>query len=217
MRILVVHRARVFADAIVQSLAGQPTISRIDAAYGGVECARALRSATYDIVLLTRSSLTNCSRLRRTGDIIPDPNRKRVVFASSMRPAVVAEALEAGMDGIIQINQSAEDIAQQLLEIHSGRVHVTEHPSLHKALLDDVDLIATKAIIVDDPVDLDIVRLVSKGLSDKEISALLHYSGQTIRNRISRLLRNSGIDNRTRLASIFLRQDYPRTPEVSSS
>lgn len=50
--------------------------------------------------------------------------------------------------------------------------------------------------------DLDrhILDLICIGLPDREIAAAVHASHQTVRNRVSSMLRRSNISNRTQLA-----------------
>lgn len=55
-----------------------------------------------------------------------------------------------------------------------------------------------------DQVDHDIAAMISSGMSDKEIADALYLSLQTIRNRVSRLLHDSGARNRTHLAMVYL-------------
>lgn len=52
--------------------------------------------------------------------------------------------------------------------------------------------------------DREIVGLIAAGRTDREISAVLHYSGQTIRNRVSKILQSSGLTSRTQLATTYL-------------
>lgn len=53
--------------------------------------------------------------------------------------------------------------------------------------------------------DLDILRHLARGATDKEIGAALHLSPQTIRNRVSRLLMVFNMSNRTQLAVLASR------------
>ena len=45
---------------------------------------------------------------------------------------------------------------------------------------------------------------IVEGLTDPEIAEKLHYAVQSIRNRVSRLLAESGARNRTHLVALFL-------------
>jgi DNA-binding NarL/FixJ family response regulator len=48
--------------------------------------------------------------------------------------------------------------------------------------------------------DRDILRLVARGLTNREIGAALHLSPGTVRNRVGRLLQKLGVARRTQIA-----------------
>ena len=58
--------------------------------------------------------------------------------------------------------------------------------------------------------NLAIVTLVAEGYSNEEIANKFHYSHQTIRNRLSDLLKNTGLSNRTELAVAWRRHEIER-------
>jgi DNA-binding NarL/FixJ family response regulator len=57
---------------------------------------------------------------------------------------------------------------------------------------------------ITDETDRKILLLISQGKFDKEISQELFLSVQTIRNRVSRILTESGARNRTHLAMLLM-------------
>lgn len=63
---------------------------------------------------------------------------------------------------------------------------------------------APNTIYVADETDREIVRLVAAGFADREIAEIVNYSHQTVRNRVSRILGESGARNRTHLACMYL-------------
>ena len=56
--------------------------------------------------------------------------------------------------------------------------------------------------IIFDPVDIAVIRHVADGRTNKEIAYMLNYSEGTIKNRISRILSNTGLADRTEI-SVF--------------
>ncbi len=56
-----------------------------------------------------------------------------------------------------------------------------------------------------DETNENILRLLAFGLSDKSIASALCLAPHTIRNRVSRMLRASDLENRTALALSYLR------------
>ena len=120
---------------------------------------------------------------------------------------IVVECIAAGMDAVISINQTPVEMVAQLVNVVAGRMHLANHPFAAHVIGELEEPSAFKTIAYHDAADIEIVRLVAAGLSDKEISQLVNYSGQTVRNRISRILQDSHIANRTQLATAFLRND----------
>ena len=59
-----------------------------------------------------------------------------------------------------------------------------------------------------DTVDMSILALLAIGARDEEISQSLHFSNQTIRNRVSKLLQVLDARNRTELALAWRRFVY---------
>ena len=56
-----------------------------------------------------------------------------------------------------------------------------------------------------DELDHSIARLAFEGLTNDEIASTVHYSHQTVRNRMSEILRVTGAHNRTELAFMWRR------------
>jgi DNA-binding NarL/FixJ family response regulator len=48
--------------------------------------------------------------------------------------------------------------------------------------------------------DREIAQLISQGLTDRDIAAAVHFSVQTVKNRVSKILTQVGAANRTQLA-----------------
>jgi len=123
----------------------------------------------------------------------------------------------------VAVVQHEPSVALHVLAAHSGAVGVidplqdwsTITDALHRAIalprtIDDAHRIWTEVerpltahdatIEMRDDMDRDIVDLVSLGLADREVAAAVHLAEQTVRNRLSRILEQSGLKNRTQLA-----------------
>jgi DNA-binding NarL/FixJ family response regulator len=55
------------------------------------------------------------------------------------------------------------------------------------------------------PRELEIVRLISEGLSNKEIGEKLYLTNGTVRNHISTILEKTGLEHRTQIAVQYLK------------
>lgn len=61
--------------------------------------------------------------------------------------------------------------------------------------------------------ELDVVRLVAAGLTDKEIGRALGISGITVRNHLQRIRQKLCLDNRTQIAVYAVRTGLAALPE----
>ena len=58
------------------------------------------------------------------------------------------------------------------------------------------------------PRELEVLRLLSQGLSDREIAALLSISPRTVSGHVTNLLNKLGVDSRTAAATLAVRQGW---------
>lgn len=206
MNILVVHRIEVFADALAAHLRGAPGVRHVGVAYGADQCAPALSHHAYDIVLITQAGMERCVRLRRAMQGQQLPRVKVVVATAGFNPGLVAEAQHAGMDAMVRLNQPIEGLASELAAVMAGTRRLDTDPGI-ESLARGPEWGGGPPIDYRDEVDIEIVRLLATGLCDKDIASRVYLSSQTVRNRVSRILRDSHIDNRTHLAARYLRHE----------
>lgn len=207
MKILVVHRTMMFADALAERLAAVEGVELAEAVYDVQQCVAALKKNDYDVLVMTRHSLERCSTARRSLSVTRVPFKK-IVVGSVISPTLRAEARANGMDAVLDINQPPIQLVRQIREVVEGRRGLEDTPSAGR---DDSDVVpgsfATRNVNYHDDVDRQIVRLLATGLYDKEIAAQVHLSSQTVRNRVSRMLKDSDLENRTQLAAMYLRHE----------
>lgn len=119
------------------------------------------------------------------------------IFAG--RPTVTAqqrsELQMSGFDDVVDVGMSPHSICEELESLVSR----------HRAGGEKVDNRHQSACEIDyrDETDKLITELVAVGRTDREISDNLFLAEHTIRNRLSRLMARSGIQNRTELALVF--------------
>ena len=111
----------------------------------------------------------------------------------------LCDCLEVNADDTT-ILDTLSDCARQCLH------HPTMSPFSERR---DLMLSAIRAGTVDET-DMMILGMLVNGDPDEEIAQTLHFSNQTIRNRVSDLLHNVKVDNRTQLANAWRNFCYQR-------
>jgi len=163
------------------------------------ELATVLMSTEIDVVV---SGLTFAPGLPVFG--------RRVARQSSLMFALVSDipsadarmvAEDHGFDVTIDLSGGIDSAGQALIEAF-GQFRRGELRPANNATSAERHCVSAIHVAADS--DKQIVGLIASGRSDREISAILSYSDQTIRNRVSKILQLSGLASRTQLATTYL-------------
>lgn len=207
MRILVFHRVALFAHSLAVHLTGVSGAVTAEVAVTEAELALMLARGDHEVVLFTRADMVRCLTQWRHHPDNAECAAVLVLAAPVVFPQLVAEARSVGIHAVLDVNLAADQFVAQLGEVVDGTRCLPDstpaNPRFGPALAWPPHTIDFR-----DATDIEIVRLLSTGLSDKEITGQLSISHQTVRNRLSRILRDSGLDNRTQLAAVYLRHEF---------
>jgi len=163
------------------------------------DCAQALavvaERADLDLILLDlampdMNGLAGLRALRELSPAVPV-----VILAASEEPADMRLAIDGGAMGFIPKSSTSEVMLDALRLVISGGVY------LPPAFLERFQAGKTSASSLDalglTPRHHDVLRLLGKGQSNKEIARVLGLAEDTVKHHISAILRALGVENRT--------------------
>lgn len=131
--------------------------------------------------------------------------RTRAVIASPLIDDVVKiRVAHRNFFDVIHTNTSSEDFIDSLRHIHDGSSSL-EHDSLWQRIPKPSG-VPNMSLGPKDHTDIAILDLVCIGLHDAHIAEALGFSLQTVKNRVSKMLARTGIENRTQLAWQYSQQ-----------
>jgi DNA-binding NarL/FixJ family response regulator len=130
------------------------------------------------------------------------PNARICIFTQHLKPEVMQRCLAVGTDGFLLKDMLPADFMRAVKTVAEGISYVD--PRVAGRILRR----RSEANSVSDELslrELDIVRLIADGLSNKEISARLFLSEKTIKNHTSRIFTKFGVSARTQVAVYALK------------
>lgn len=123
---------------------------------------------------------------------------RRVVASTMVDDVVKVKAAYNGFFDVLDLDEPMESLVDALRQIHAGTSRLAADRMWATVSRPGQRTDIAAAML--DQVDHTIIDLVSLGLSDQEIAHVVHLSRQTVRNRISKMLERSDLNNRTQMA-----------------
>lgn len=154
-------------------------------------------------VFLMDIQMPEMDGIEATKIIVSEGLGKVLILTTFDDDELVRQAVAGGASGYLIKNHTPEHLKQTIRSVYNG-VGVMEENLLGS--LTEVDLKAGRSFDASgySERELEIVKAVADGLSNKEIAAKLFISEGTVKNYISSILAKEGLSHRTALAVYYL-------------
>jgi DNA-binding NarL/FixJ family response regulator len=199
LNVLVVDDNRVIRDAVAALLLKEEGVQVVAATGLGSETLERIEQGRPDLVLLpalgTRTVELTRAITRRFNGI------RVVVFGIKELPEAVTEMIEAGAAGYVREDASVDEFRDVVRLAARGEARVA--PQIASSLFSRLAALAS-VLRADEraknvkltPRELEILRLVAEGLTNKEIAARLHVEQQTVKNHMHNILERLSLRRR---------------------
>lgn len=180
-----------------------PTIEVVASIQDDEEIRVALQTLAFDVCIFGPTAIDKKFPIDPLAPGVNYPVRKYVMLSTHNTTERVWLAHQFGLNDVIDIGRHLSRLDERLLEVATGRVDLATIGSI-TGIVDwlGYDNIARFA---SDDIDIRIMMELVEGRTNEEISTIVHLAVQTVRNRISRLMKVAGVSNRTQLATKLLR------------
>ncbi len=184
----------------------EPNMALVGEAADGVEAVDRVLALRPDVILmdLQLPRLSGVQAIQAIKDSWPEA---RVLVISSFGDEEhVFAAVRAGAMGYLLKDASPVDILQAIRQIHAG--HPLLQPDIALRVIQELNR-PSRLPPTEEPLtarEVDVLRLVARGLSNDDIAAELVVSERTVRTHISNILGKLHLANRTQAALYALRQ-----------
>lgn len=203
MKIVVVDDDKLIAMSLKTIIEASSSIEVTALGYSGEEAIELYSQHKPDIILMD-IRMGGITGLEAGREILSKDSKAKILFLTTFEDdEYIINALKLGAKGYI-LKQHFEGIVPALKAVYGGQSVfgqevVSKLPSILKEANSKKDIsqfdLSEK--------ELDIIKLVSKGLSNKEVAGKLFLSEGTIRNYISSILDKLELRDRTQLAIFY--------------
>ena len=135
---------------------------------------------------------------------------KAVVLLEGSQTELILEAFRAGAQGVFSKNDSVERLGKCIRKVYEGQIWADtgQMAMLTQALASSHDIRAVDArgLNLLSKREMEVVRGVALGLSNREIADRLHLSQHTIKNCLFRIFDKLGVSSRVELLFMTLSQ-----------
>lgn len=217
IRILIVDDHAIVRKGIRALLATERDLLVIGEACDGAEAISQAQALSPDVILMDLV-MPHVDGIQATQRIASQqPGLRILVLTSFAGDDKVFPAIKAGALGYLLKDSSPEELIQAIRQVHRGEPFL--EPSIARKVLTELST-PPKKPLTPDPLtarELDILRLVAQGRSNKEIAEELCITEMTVRTHVSNILAKLHLASRTQAALYALREGIASLEESGAA
>lgn len=177
----------------------------------GEEALRVIRDCSPDVVLLDvrMPKMTGLEVLQALQTSLELP--PTIVLTTFDDQGIVLEAIRRGAKGFLLKDVSLEQLVNAIRTLAAGGTLI--QPAITERIVKGIGQVANDfpSLETPDPFterEIEVLRLMTGGHSNREIAEALHVAEGTIKNHVSNILSKLGVRDRTRAVLKALEQGY---------
>jgi two-component system, NarL family, response regulator LiaR len=202
IRLLIVDDHAVVREGLKMFLGLDPGLTVVGEAANGREALEAVARLKPDVVLmdLLMPVMDGVNAIRELRARFP--GTEAIALTSVLEDKKVIDAVEAGAMGYLLKDTEAEALVEAIYAASRGEVRL--HPEAAKRLVKEVRTPEMREALT--AREVEILRLLARGLSNKEIAKTLALSELTVKTHVSSLLSKLNLSSRTQAAIFALKE-----------
>ncbi len=197
VRTLIADDHAVVREGLVYAASVSDDLEIVGQAKNGEEAVEMARSLKPDVIVLDllMPRMDGIEAIRAIKG--EDPNARILVLTSYSDDDKVFAAIKAGASGYLLKESSSKEMIQAIFDVHRGESPL--HPSIAKKLIKELNEPSKLPQCVDPLTtrEIEVLKLVAKGLSNRDIASKLFVSNRTVDVHVGRILDKLHLANRT--------------------
>jgi DNA-binding NarL/FixJ family response regulator len=208
IRVAVVGDQRLFTKGLSGLVDMLPGVEAMGVAYNGEEAIALCRKEEPDIVLMDISmpKMDGISATREIKHLLPQT--AVVILTGHEEDEHVFEGIKAGAQGYLLKDAELEDLSRAIRTVHAGDTIIA--PDLAQKMLSTFEGSgrsgSSELMSALTDRELEVIRALARGMSDRQIAGALSISEKTVRNHTSNIYRKLHIFDRTQAVIYAIRE-----------
>ena len=209
VRVLVVDDQELFRRGLIMLLGSDSDIEVVGEASDGITATELAVRTAPDVILLDvrmprRTGVEACRGIKEAV-----PSAKIIMLTVSDEEADLYESVKNGASGYLLKDSSIEEVAQAIRVVNEGQSLIS--PSMAVKLIDDFKQMSKPereqgpALKLTER-ELEVLRLVAKGLNNREVAKELFISENTVKNHVRNILEKLQLHSRMEAVMYAMRE-----------
>ncbi len=217
IRLLIADDHNIVRKGIKVLLATEKDMEVVGEAENGVEAVEKAASLSPDVILmdLVMPQMDGIEATRKI--TAAEPGAKILVLTSFAADDKVFPAVKAGALGYLLKDSTPEQLLEAIRQVHRGEPSL--EASIARKVLQELSH-PGQGKPTAEPLterELDVLRLIAQGMSNKEIAAKIFVAEWTVRSHVSNILGKLHLASRTQAALYALRSGLASLDDVPAS
>jgi DNA-binding NarL/FixJ family response regulator len=207
IRVAVVDDQRLFTKGLSGLVDMLDGVEVVGVAFDGEEAVALCRKEEPDVVLMDISmpKMDGISATREIKDLLPQT--AVIILTGHEEDEHVFEGIKAGAQGYLLKDSEPEDLSHAIHTVYAGATIIA--PDLAQKMLNTFESGGPKGSRLAPPLterELEVIRALAQGMSDRQIARTLDISEKTVRNHTSNIYRKLHIFDRTQAVIYAVRE-----------
>jgi DNA-binding NarL/FixJ family response regulator len=204
IRILIVDDHPVVLAGLTSMLSTQPDFEVVGSASSGEEALQMLRLGTADVMLLDlrmpgMSGIDTLLALKANHIHV-----RPIILTSFETDEDIYRSVQAGAQGYLLKGAPQADVVEAIHTVNAGKRYFPRDIAARLAeRLMRTDLTAR---------ELEVLQMLARGLTNKEIGSALRISGNTVRNHVNSIIEKLEVSDRTEAATTAIQRGIIEVP-----